>query len=184
MENGSFEMDAVATNGWKLGAIGWQHTTSPNAGIVDMASQITAADGQQCAFVEHGGSLTQTLTGMTLEPFYRYILLAEVADRASTPFAGYGLELLAGGEVVAADIDTKDIVETQAYFYVTAVVDVLIEPGDPLIGEELGIRLTAPIAGGHAYYDNVRLFAAYIPEPTTLALLGLGGLTLLRRRRR
>ncbi len=184
VENGSFEMDAVATNDYKLGAIGWQHTTSPNAGIVDMASQITAADGQQCAFVEHGGSLTQTLTGMTLEPFYRYILLAEVADRASTPFAGYGLELLAGGEVVAADIDTKDIVETQAYFYVTAVVDVLIEPGDPLIGEELGIRLTAPIAGGHAYYDNVRLFAAYIPEPTTLALLGLGGLTLLRRRRR
>ncbi len=193
VNNPSFEMDdiASATNPtvWKMGAIGWVPGGTANAGIFEDASQITPADGSQSAFVERGASLTQTLTGVTLQPDYHYVLLAEVADRTSTPFAGYQVELLAGGEVLAADLDTLDVIENQAFFYVTSAVEFTTGGSHPLLGEDLGIRLSTPpgTTYGQAYFDNVRLFAFQaVPEPSTfvLGLLAIAAMAGYRLRRK
>ena len=50
-------------------------------------------------------------------------------------------------------------------------------------GQTLGIALLGA-SPTQATYDNVRLESSAIPEPSTTALLGLGGLALILRRRK
>ena len=50
-------------------------------------------------------------------------------------------------------------------------------------GQTLGIALTGS-GGTQVRFDNVRLDATAVPEPGAMALLGLGGLGFLTRRRR
>jgi len=179
--NHSFEADDVHPNGgWQEGATGWT-ASGTGGGIFELASQIVAADGTQSAFIRGGGSLTQLL-GMSVKPGDRYILLADVADRWSTPYGGYAIELLAGGQTLAID-SSPVALAIQGGFYLTPYLDYTVADDDPLLNEPLAIRLTALGGGTQTYFDNVRFFAI-VPEPTTLALLGLGGLALLRRRRR
>lgn len=186
--NPSFEADDVNPNGgWQEGATGWV-ASGTGGGLFEEIGQITPADGFQSAFIRGGGSLTQTLAGVPLEPGFRYILLADVADRIATPFAGYQVELLAGGQQVAIDDDSLGVIPDAGYFYVTSVIDVSIPWDHALAGQDLGVRLTALGGGGNqTYFDNVRLFALEIPEPATLALVGFGIAGLggyIRRRRR
>lgn len=188
--NFSFEADDVTPNGgWQDGATGWS-PGGAGGGVFEHASLIGAADGEQCAFIRAGGSMTHVLEGIDLVPEYRYILLADVGNRSNIAYAGYALELLAGDEVVASvtnPVGGGDDVTIQGGFYLTAVLDHQVPWDHPLAGQDLAIRLSAPsvAAGGthHTYYDNVRLFAVRVPEPTTLALVGLGALALGRRRR-
>jgi hypothetical protein len=49
-------------------------------------------------------------------------------------------------------------------------------------GEQINVRIAA--VTGTVYADNVSLSVSAVPEPTTTALLGLGGLALILRRRK
>jgi hypothetical protein len=55
--------------------------------------------------------------------------------------------------------------------------------GDASIGKDLAIRIHSWDSGGEVLIDNM-LLTDNIPEPTTTALLGLGGLALILRRRK
>ena len=184
LNNPSFEMDDVPEGGSQVGAFGWVASGTPTnpAGVYQDRNEIIPADGQQSAYVKGGASLTQTLAGVPLRNDYVYILMVDVADRRSTTFAGYQVELLAGGQTLAMDNNSLGVIQatdTAGYFYTTAVVT-FRGVDHPLAGQDLGIRLTAlGDAANQTYFDNVRLFAYGVPEPSSWSLLGMGGIMLL-----
>jgi len=189
IDNHSFELPTTGTYNEDID--GWDELV-PGGGVFRTASQITPADGLQTAFVRGGGSIFQTLDGEPLKANHRYFLLVEVGDRLSSPSVGYQVELLAGGQQIAIDNDSllvKQFTSGAGEFLTTSVIELHVSGGHPLIGQDLGIRLTALGTGvNHTYFDNVRLFAQPIPEPQTFVLLALGMLGMLagrwRKRRR
>lgn len=109
-------------------------------------------------------------------------------------FPGYRVELLAmdgvgGITVIAEDDNTLDGTIPEGE-WATSTVSHTTGNSDPTLGQFIGIRLvnlnivdaTDPTADIEVDFDNVRLDATAIPEPASLALLGVGALTLLRRR--
>jgi hypothetical protein len=76
------------------------------------------------------------------------------------------VQLWAGGELLAEESSLTPAAGT----FDTSVVTYLASAGSPLLGQPLEIRLVS--SGNQINFDDVRLDA--IPEPGTLALLGLG----------
>jgi len=58
--------------------------------------------------------------------------------------------------------------------------DFSIAPGDSVIGQDLRIKFNTP-SGGGVGFDSI---IVSIPEPSSTALLGLGGLAFIMRRKR
>ncbi len=72
-------------------------------------------------------------------------------------FPGYRVELLAGGQVIA--VDDSSITPDEGTFAETSV-SYEVQQGDPLIGEQLGIRFVNPNdgrPGQEVDFDDVRL---------------------------
>lgn len=150
--------------------------------------------------------LSQTLTGATLQVNTRYTLNVAVGNIASgtglgayagfgfadlSGFPGYRVELLAGGQVVAADDNSLAIGEGR---FATSSVVFDTGASHALAGQVLGIRLINLNATGNLNergrevdFDAVSLVAAPVPEPQAHALwlagLGLMATAAMRRRR-
>lgn len=114
------------------------------------------------------GFISQTLSS-TLD-IGSYVLNVNVGDRAD--FDGlYTIELLAGTTVLGV-IDQTNFAPVNDG-WITTALNYTALAGDASLGAALGIRLG--LTGGvQVNFDNVRLdFTAAIPEPGTLALVGL-----------
>ena len=131
----------------------------------------------------------QTLTD-TLQANTRYELLVEVGNIASgtatngqffnlDEFPGYRVDLLAGGTVIAQDVNSLIIPEAE---FATATVSIDIGAGHALLGQALGIRLVNlnEIPPGFTQqtspdlevdFDNVRLTATPL-VPRAICICG------------
>lgn len=136
--------------------------------------------------------LQQTLSS-TLQANTRYTLRVAVGNIGNDPnpqnsfnftgFPGYRIDLMAGGSVVASDINTLQPGEGQ-FLESTLVFNTGAAPVN--FGQPLGIRLVNLNGPGiEVNFDNVRLDASPIPEPSTTALAATAvcGIVAFRRRR-
>jgi hypothetical protein len=176
--------------GWKVagpspGRIG-QLTIAPGSYFVNQIALPPDASQQALWAIEQQTYLYQTLSA-TLEPGMRYVLQVDTGDRADLQFPdgvqirlGYGST--PGKKLLAAESVLNPLPPDGGW---TTWQSVFVTEDDPLgVGQPLRIEL---VTGGHqALFDNVRLQAIPIPEPSALVLsvLALAGLVWHGRRRR
>lgn len=196
--NASFEDPVLAEDDWTWNDVpGWTLVNSDDdngAGVWNTSSYDFdpphAPEGQNVAYTEIAPDetvrgISQVLT-TTFAANTDYTLTVEVGNSYDYYWSGYTVQLLAGGTILKEDNNTlwpayyKWATSTVAYTYDSAHAG--------LVGEDLEIRLlnlgkdmdlAAPSVVG-VEFDDVQL----TPEPATMSLLALGGLALLRRKRK
>jgi hypothetical protein len=187
VSNHSFEDQVLSAGGWTDNTPpGWQEPV-PNAGT----SFTERIDGFTSEGVNHEGIQTMSYIfqdlGVPATPLTNYTLTVGVGNRNAnftTPANISRIDLLAGGEngtvIATADVNAFEVpLGTFADFNVTGATGAVAPSGN------LTIRL-AVASADRAHYDNVRLDATPVPEPSVLG--SVGGVSLaalgLRRRRR
>jgi hypothetical protein len=151
-----------------------------------------AMHGTQVFFSDGRGAgdaiATQSFASTLYRPGTDYTLTVAVGNRAESfiPFGGGFLSLFAGSDPgnVVGSIDLAAIVAPSAGQFKDVVLSLSaaeLEAAGAL-GQAIGIRMGGATVG-QSIFDDVRLSAAAIPEPGTVALfwLGLLGLGVLRR---
>ncbi len=133
--------------------------------------------------------LQQTLTTV-LGLSTQYTLTVEVGNFSDagggsfdfTGFPGYRVDLFAGGILLASDDNTLSPGEG---IFETSVVSFTTGDSHPNAGQPLAIRLVnlnGP--GSEVNFDNVRLDASAIPEPSSVFLGAIGMICLMLKRNR
>ena len=155
--------------GWTItGATGdWQ----PNSGYYNLP----LPDGNVIAY-SNGGSLSQTLTGVSLQPNSTYTLTVAVGNRLGGYTSGgqYTIQLDAGSTMLATVTGSNSSITPGTFMDVvlTYTTGSTVTPGD----------LTIVLSGGGSQvnFDNVR---TSVPEPSSLsmAVMGLAFFGLLSR---
>jgi hypothetical protein len=204
--NAGFENPVLADGdyGFSLDNQGWGYFANGgdigpwNPATTDYPGQ--APEGLNVGWAEPGngvpGGFAQVLTA-TLTAGMTYTLTVEVGDALTYTGGGYAVQLLAGGTphtpgtggytgevtggtLLAQDNNTRTIVDGT---FVTSTATYTYNPAlhSGLLGERLQIRVLA-LHDAETEFDNVRLDAT--PEPASLSVLALGGLALIRRRRK
>jgi HpiC1 cyclase len=156
--NPGFETDALSPGGIKNTITDWD--TSPGGG--DGVYRPPTSDypggvpeGQNVAYANGPGNrVRQVLTGTSLQASTTYVLQVKVGWNNHDPFAGYIVQLRAGGVVLAQD--NSSLTPAQGTF-VTSTVKFTASETHPQLGTPLEIFLSAP--GIQANFDDVRLSA-------------------------
>lgn len=206
--NHSFEQDDVSglnnqangnivPTGWSEYDDGRNDATAGNArGLVyhgpgpsAYADTLGQNDGSQSFFTAQRDILQ--VLGETLEANTTYTLTVAIGDRAPIPIyttastpgtpevnLGYGST---GGENILLTLEASNQPAQVDGGWVEWSGTFTTGAAPAGVGQALRIELTNGTNVG--WFDNVRLDASPVPEPGSLALLGLGGLALLRRRR-
>ncbi len=146
---------------------GWTDPTQYSGGI---------PDGDIYLYANGGNYVSQTLVD-TLQADTTYTLTVAVGWRLDLPdfgfptFPGYGIELWAGSNLLASDYDTDAGNSRPAVDSWKDVTATYTSPSS-VSADPLEIRLMG--YGIQTNYDNVRLDATVIPEPSSFALLIFG----------
>ena len=145
--NAGFEDPVLAEDDWSwLDVSGWTWVGGEGPGIWHVTSAdfdpVVAPEGQNVLYTENAvgdaGGVAQVLTE-TFAANTDYTLTAEVGNSYYYYFAGYSVQLLAGGTVIAEDNDTlwPDYMK-----WATSTVQYTYDSADSvLVGQPLEIRL-------------------------------------------
>ena len=187
--NHSFE-DATNTS-WQIESNG-STAIKTTSGVIASAAHDTPPDGSDTINHSNGQSSHQAyqVLGATLTANTTYTLTVDVGDRTDLDPGGpvlrlgtgttYGANLLAGTVVS----DTTPVNGAGASDGWETWITTFTTGATPTgLGDALRVELRND-ATTQALFDNVRLDASPVPEPSTTALLGLGGLALILRRRK
>jgi hypothetical protein len=160
--NPSFEAEVLADGDISHVITGWVTTSGGGDGVFNPTTSHypggTVPDGENVAYVNSPGNwVHQTLTAV-LEPEISYNLKVEVGNRLDIGFAGYMVQLRAGGVVLAQD---SSFAAPAPGEFATATLTYESTSDDPQLGEALEIWLLAP--GVQANFDDVRVDTAIVP---------------------
>jgi hypothetical protein len=189
-------VSALATNAVPVGWIGSnQGFNSNRRGLANEdAGTFTTPYGSQAAFVwffNNAGLTTVEGAVGTVSVGVTYMVSFNVANLSDSTSDSYKLQLVAfnPGEarndvrsdtfgsvlgVATGEATTSDMSQSVSFTFTA-------DPGDPSLGKDLAIRIHSQ-ESNEVLFDNIKVET--IPEPATAFLLGLGGLALLRRRRK
>jgi len=137
-------------------------------------------DGSFLAFT-NGGSISQTLTGISLLANSTYTLAVDVGRRLDVFPANYSISLYDGSTVLCTTGGSNGSIAAGSFIDATLTCTT----GASVPSGFLGIVLTGD--GRQIDFDNVRLDVVSTPEPSVLVLmlatLGVVGLLFVRSRR-
>jgi len=165
----------------------WVRVGSATAINLLDATQGVAAEGENVARVNPGASFSQVLVGEGLTVGTTYDLTVAVGSRIDVANgAVYNIQLRTAGGSVLVQTGNVTLGQNVPLADVT-LPTYLAVLGDDALGdlEIVLLNPAVPAGTGQALFDNVRLNAVPIPEPSSLILVGLGmvGLVGYGRRR-
>ena len=176
----SFENPSV-TGFTNTNPTGWTENGGSTSGGIneDSVAELDTPFGAQALWTNGNDFTTQSsILSDTLTDGLTYTLTVHLGKRSGLSGGTYTIDLLAGTTVL--DTDTAEVSSTSTDFsQVSTIVFTPDASHAALLGQTLAIRLDGTT---QTHFDNVQLTA--VPEPGSLALLGLAGLLVATSRRR
>lgn len=195
IDNASFELingGQHATSGWGYVIDDWHENEAGGnyaTNFWESGADIgLAGDGDLWAGTETGGAFYQPVG--TVDDNRTYSVSMLIGSRWGTSFNTASVSLYAGG----AEGDGADGVDLPSIASLLDTISVTVLDGTPVATDVYAVTVDLSTGTGHGgdllwlelrsvagkdYFDAVSI----VPEPCTIALLGLGSLALIRRRK-